>query len=72
LPGADVLDAIEALVRIFRQDAQHFRVRGFGDVDRRAPLTQNLRERTNVIRMFVGDDDAIEAIHGAPDFGQTP
>jgi len=72
LAGANVLDAVQALVRSFRQDAHHLGVRGFVEIDGRAPLAQHLRERADVICVFVGDDDAVEAIDIAADCGKAP
>ena len=72
LPGPNVLHAVQALVRSFRQDAQHFSVRGFVQINRGAPLAQHLRERADVIGMFVGDDDTVETIDVASDRGKAP
>ena len=58
-------------MRIFRQDAHHLGVRGFVQIDRGAPLAQHLRERADMIAMFMGDDDAVESIDIAADGGQA-
>ena len=50
----------------FRQDAQDFGVRRFGQVHGGAPLAQHLRQRADVIAMFVGDDDAVEPVDSRP------
>ena len=69
LPGADVFHAIQALVRSFRQDTQNFSVCRFSEIHSRAPLAQHLSQRTNMIGVFVGDNDAIEPIYLTARFG---
>ena len=54
LPGADVFDAVQALVRSLRQDAHHFGVRCFVQIYRGAPLAEDLRERADVIASVRG------------------
>ena len=71
LPGVNVLDAIQAFLRAFRQNAVHFGVRCFGEVHGGAPLSQHLRQRPDMIAMFVGDDDAVQAIDLALNGGQA-
>ena len=56
----------------FRQNAHHFGVRRFGEVDGGAPLAEHLRQRADVIGVFVGDDDAVEPVDLAPDRGEAP
>ena len=47
-------------------------MRRFGEVDGRAPLAEHLRQRADVIGVFVGNDDAVEPVDLAADRGKTP
>ena len=71
LAGANVFHAIQAL-RSFGQDAHHFSVRGFVQIDGGAPLAQHLCKRADVIAVFVGDDDAVEPVNVAANRGKAP
>ena len=72
MPGADVLHAVQTLLGVLRQNAVHFRMRRFGEIYGRAPLAQYLRERTDVIAVFVGNNDAVEPVDVAFDCGKAP
>ena len=72
MPGADVLHLVQPLLRTFRQDALHFGVRGFGEVHGGAPLAQYLRQRSDMIAVFVGNDDAVEPVDFTADCGKPP
>ena len=72
MSGADVLHTVQAFLRAFRQNAIHFGVRRFGEIYGGAPLAQHLRERADVIGVFVGNDDAVEPVDLALDCGKAP
>ena len=72
LPAADVLHPVQAFVGSFRKNAQNLGVRRLGQVHGGAPLAQHLRERPDMIAVFVGDDDAVEPVHLAADRGEAP
>lgn len=68
----DVFDMVQALLRTLGKNAVYFGVRGFGQVHRGAPLAEDLRQSADMIAMFVGDNNAVEAIDQALDRGQPP
>jgi len=62
--GFDELDAVEAARIPFGKKTQSFGM-GFGvEIDGGAPGAQQGRQAADVVGMFVGDDDAVEAIQG--------
>lgn len=65
LPGANVFDAREALGRAIGQDAFDFVVRGFGEINGRAPENRGLHEAADVVGMLVRENDAVECVRAA-------
>jgi len=70
LASANRLDTTKAFPKRMRQNALHGVHRWFGDVERRFPETQHLGKAVAVIRVFVGDEDAVDAVNGFLDGGE--
>src|SRR5262249_5137036 len=64
LPGMDGFHAAQTFFQPFRQYTLQFREGRFGDVERRFPHAEHLREAVAVIRVFMGNQNSIEAIEG--------
>jgi hypothetical protein len=62
LAGANVFDAREAPRGAVGQNAFDFVVRGFGEIDGRAPENRGLHEAADVIGMLVRENDAVEGV----------
>ena len=69
--GFNELDALEAARMPFRKKTQSFGMGFRIEVDGGAPGAQQGRQAADVIGMFVGDDDAVEAIEGMSQRGQA-
>src|SRR4029077_1816469 len=68
----DELDALEAARVTFGKKAHCFRMRFGGEVNRGAPVAQERGQAADMICMFVGDDDAVEAINRMGQRGKAP
>ena len=71
LAGLDGLDTIEALAKGVRKNAPERAQGRLGDIQRGFPEAQGLREAAAVVGVFVGDQDAIEAVEISFDGGKT-
>jgi len=71
LPGLDGLDTPKALAEGVGQDALEGVHRRLGDVQRRFPEAEDLREAVAVVGVLVGDENGVEAIDVAFDGGET-
>jgi hypothetical protein len=71
LAGLDGLDASEALAECVGQDALERVHGGLGDVERRFPESEDLREAVTVVRVFMSDENGIEMINVALDGGEA-
>ena len=58
-------DAPEALAESFWKHALHRIHCGLGDVERRFPKPEHLRQAVAVVGVFVGDEDAVEMVDGS-------
>lgn len=58
---ANVLHAIDSLSGVAGERANDFAVRQLGQVGSRLPMPEELREAASMIRVFVRDEDAVEA-----------
>ena len=67
LAGVDGFDAAEALAEGFRQDAAELLHGGLGNVERRFPEAQDLRQTVAVVGVLVSDEDGVEAVNVALD-----
>src|SRR5260370_21708004 len=65
------LDVPEPLAKRLREDALHRVHGGFGNVERRFPEAQHLRQAVAMISVFMGDEDAVDALDGSFDGSQT-
>jgi len=54
-----------------RENTQRFGVRRGREINGGAPLRQQSREATDMIGMFVGDDDAVEPVGGLLESGKA-
>ena len=70
LAGANGFHAAQPLSQRMRKNAVHGVHGGLGDVKRRFPESQHLREAVAVIRVFVGDEDAVDAVDSFFDSGE--
>ena len=71
LAGVNGFDTTQALGEALGQRAVQ-RVHGrLGDVQRRLPQAQHLRQTVAMIRVFVGDKDAVEVVDGHFDGGES-
>ncbi len=64
LTSMNGFDTAEALTESLRKNALHCAHGRFCDVERRFPQGKHLRQAVTVIRVFVGDKDAIEMVDG--------
>ena len=62
--GADVLDAFDFLGGGFGQNAQDFGVRSFREIRGSAPVSEKLRKAARVVRVLVGNENAVDAFGG--------
>ncbi len=67
LARLDTFDALEPLAKRFREDALHCIHGRFGDVERRFPDAQHLRQAVAVVGVLVGDQDAVNALDSSFD-----
>src|SRR2546422_939355 len=70
LPGVNGFDAVEALSEGFGKNALHLAQSWLGDVKRRFPDAEHLRQAAAVVGVLVGDEDAIEMVEGSFDSGE--
>ena len=71
MAGLNGLNATEALAEGVGKDALERFHGGLGDVERRFPEAEDLREAVAMIGVLVGDEDCVEAIDAALDSGET-
>lgn len=71
LAGVDRFNSVEALAESFRENALHGVQCGLGDVKRRFPEAEHLRQTIAVVGVFVGDEDAVEMADGFFNGGET-
>jgi hypothetical protein len=71
LAGLDGFDAAKALAEGVRKNALQGIHGGFGDVEGGFPNAQDLRKAVAVVRVFVSDQDGVEAIDFAADGGEA-
>jgi hypothetical protein len=71
LASLDGFDAAEALSESVGEDALEGVHGGFGDVQRRFPDAEDLREAVAVVGVFVGDEDGVEMVDVAFDSGEA-
>jgi len=71
LAGLNGFNATEALAEGVGKDALERFHGGLGDVERRFPEAEDLREAVAMIGVLVGDEDCVEAIDAALDSGET-
>ncbi len=71
LARLDGFNAFEPLAKRFREHAPHCVQGGLGDVERRFPKTQHLREAVAVVGVLVGDEDAVDAVDSSFDGGEA-
>jgi hypothetical protein len=71
LARLDGFNAFEPLAERFREHAPHCVQGGLGDVERRFPETQHLREAVAMVGVFVGNQDAVELVDGFFDGGEA-
>ena len=67
LPGVDGFDAAEAFAEGFREDAAKLLHGGLGDVERRFPEAEDLREAVTMVGMLVSNEHGVEAVEVAFD-----
>ena len=71
LASLDGFDASEALAESVGQNALEGFHGGLGDIERRLPEAEDLREAVTMIGVFVGNEDRVEAIDVALDSGEA-
>jgi hypothetical protein len=71
LASLDGFDATEALAKGVGKDALERFHGGLGDVERRFPEAEDLRQAVTVVGVFVGDEDRVEAVDAAFDGGEA-
>ncbi len=71
LPGVNGFDTVEALSEGFGKNALHLAQSWLGDVKRRSPDAEHLRQAAAVVGVLVGDEDAVEMIEGFFDGGEA-
>ncbi len=64
LARLDGFDAVQPLAERFREHPLHCPQRGLGDVQRRFPQAEHLRETVAVVGVLVGDKDAVDVVDG--------
>ena len=65
LTATNGLDASEALLEPIGQGTVKGIKSGLGDVKRRFPQAEHLRQAVAVIGVFVGDEDAVDVLDGS-------
>jgi hypothetical protein len=71
LAGLNGFDSTEALAEGVGKDALEGVHGGLGDVERRLPEAEDLREAVAVVGVLVGDENGVEAINVALDGGEA-
>ena len=71
LASLDGFDTSEAFAESVGQNALEGFHGGLGDIERRFPEAEDLRQAVAVIGVFVGDEDCVEAIDAALDSGEA-
>ena len=71
LAGLNGFDAAQTLREPDRQGAVQRVHRGFGDVKRRFPQAEHLRQAVAVVAMLVSDEDAVDAVDAQFDGRET-
>ncbi len=71
LPRVNGFYAIDAFAKSFGKNALHRAHRGFGDVERCLPQAKHLRQAVAMVRVFVGDEDAVDVVDGSFDGGEA-
>jgi hypothetical protein len=71
LAGVNGFKAIEALAESVGKNLIHRVHSGLGNVERRFPESEHLRQAVAVVGMLVGDEDAVEVIDGLFDGGEA-
>ena len=62
IAGMKIFHVREAFVRGLRDAGHGGAMRGGREIDGGAPETENLRQAADMVAVFVGDDDAVEAV----------
>src|SRR5882762_8952914 len=70
LPRVNGLHAVEALAKGFWENALHHVHGRFGDIERRLPDSEHLRQAITVVGVFVSDEDAVEMAYDFLDSGE--
>src|SRR5713226_3872636 len=70
LSGMNGFNTVEALAQRSRKNATHRIHGGLGDVERRLPKAEHLREAVAVVSVLVGDKDAVEVGDALLDGGE--